>query len=277
MNEFKELPKLLNIKKPLLFFDLETTGPAISFDRVIEIAYMKIFPNGRVVKDDLLMNPECEISEESTEIHGIKNNDIQGKPTFREKAQELWEVFNNCFYSGYNIVNFDLPILRREFLRVGLDFAYKYDQIIDSKFILQYMEPRSLSNTYRFYFRKELPNALKSSKTMTEVEAAMKILLKQVKKYDEIKDIAFINEIHKNKDIDKVYSNTTKKFYWKNGETYFAFSRYKDKALSKIAESDRAWMEWLLTADFPNDLKHIVAKSLKACEGKRKPIKAGKK
>jgi len=188
---------------------------------------------------------------------------LKGNPTFREKAQELWEILRGCYYGGFNITNFDLPLLRREFIRVGLDFDYSSNQIIDSKLILQYMEPRTLSYAYKYYCRKERSSRPNLNTAQVDVDAALEILGKQISKYSEIKDIEFINEIHKAKDPEKAYASSTRKFYWHEGKAYFSFSRYKDISLNRVAKLDPKFMKWLLASDFPEDLKHIVAKALK--------------
>jgi DNA polymerase III subunit epsilon len=109
--------KRLKLSKPLVIFDLETTGLVLSMDKIIEVAYIKIMPNGRILKDNLFLNPEMEISKEASEVHGITDADVANMPTFRDKAKEMWDVFNDCYYGGFNVVNFDLPMLKREFIR----------------------------------------------------------------------------------------------------------------------------------------------------------------
>jgi DNA polymerase-3 subunit epsilon len=169
--------KLIKLDKPLVIFDLETTGLAISIDKIIEIAYLKVMPNGVIFKGNIFLNPEMEIPQEAVAIHGITNEFLADKPTFKEKAQEIWETFNGCHYGGYNILNFDLLILRREFIRVGMDFDYSKAKIIDAKAIFHYMEPRTLSAAYKFYSDKELKD---SHSALADVEATAEIISKQL-------------------------------------------------------------------------------------------------
>ncbi len=266
-NNYKKLLKLLKIEKPLVIFDCETTGLSISSDKIIEIAYIKIWRDGRTKKERILLNPETRIPAETTAVHGIRNRDVKGKPTFRDKAQELWDIFNDCYYGGFNIMSFDLPILRREFVRVGMDFEYKQERIIDSKIIFSYMSPPTLSSAYAHYCHKEFK---RKNGALHDAEVAAEVLVKQMERYPEIRDSNFLRRVHQS-EIDD-YIDATRKFYWLNGETYFAFSKYKDRKLSDIVKKDKKFLEWILEADFSNDTKSIVRLAL---EGKiiEKPLK----
>jgi len=252
-----KINNLIKLDKPLVIFDIETTGLSLSIDKIIEIAYVKIFPDGRVVESDIYLNPEIKISEESMAVHGITDEQVAGKPTFKDVAQTLWGVFENSYYSGFNIINFDLPILRREFLRTGLDFHYDSTQIIDSKIIYNYMEPRTLSAAYRHYCNKEHYDA---HSALADVKATREILEAQLEKYAEIRDWGFINKIHKT-DLDRFVDND-RKFYWRDSEAHFSFSKYRDVSLSKVAGTDPGFLQWILTADFSEETKNIVKKAL---------------
>lgn len=252
-----KINKLIKLDKPLIFFDLETTGLAISADRIIEIAYVKIMPNGITLSGDIFLNPQADISKESSEIHGMTNADLRDKPTFKQKAQEIWEIFNNCYYAGFNIMNFDLPMLRREFLRVGMDFDYAQSKIIDSKIIFHFMEPRTLSAAYKFYCNKEHK---KAHSALADIQATVKILNKQLVKYKEARDWDFIYKIHHLSD-DR-YVDNERKFYWRNGQAYFTFSKYRDTALEEVVKKDPEFLEWILSAGFSEETKNIVKKAL---------------
>jgi DNA polymerase III subunit epsilon len=155
-NKFAKIAEILNLDKPLVVFDIETTGPKISTDKIIEIAYLKYWSNGRVKEDNIFLNPEMSIGQEAGTVHGINSEDLKTKPRFKDKAQELFDIFNDCYYGGFNIINFDLPLLRREFVRVGMDFEYSTDRIIDAKEIFRFLEPKNLSAAYRHYCRQEI-------------------------------------------------------------------------------------------------------------------------
>jgi DNA polymerase-3 subunit epsilon len=256
-NYLEKIPKLLELKKPLIIFDLETTGLIMSTDRIIEIAYLKIFPDGRVIRDDLFLNPEMNITAEASAVHGLKNEDVAMMPKFKEKAAELWEVFRDCYYSGFNVVGFDLPLLKREFLRFGYDFVYVKKDIIDAKQIYHFMEPRTLSAAYKFYCGKEHIDA---HSAIADVEVTAEILEKQLETYREVADWEFINKIHTAND-DK-YVDNERKFYWREGEAYFTFSKFRDQSLESVARTEPGFLNWILTADFSEEVKSIVRKAM---------------
>ncbi len=255
--ELKSIVKLLKLDRPLVIFDLETTGLSLTSDRIIEIAYLKISPDGKTKEKDMFLNPEIKISDESSQIHGLTNKDVDNKPAFKERAQEIWDDFDNCFYSGFNVSGFDLPLLKREFLRVGNDFEYATGDIIDAKTIYHYMEPRTLSAAYNFYCNKKHDDA---HNALADVEVTAEILLKQLEKYNEIQDQNFLAEIHN--PSDGRYVDNDRKFYWRDGEAYFSFSKYKDEALAKIVESNPEFLRWILGANFSEETKNIVSKAL---------------
>ncbi len=257
LKHLQKIAKLLNLNKPLIVFDLETTGLNLQLDRIIEIAYLKIFPSGQATSEQILVNPETEIPKEASAIHGITNETIKNKPPFRQIAQEIWEIFNNCHYSGFNIINFDLPLLKREFLRTGINFDYTRKDIIDAKVIFHYMEPRTLSAAYRFYCGKEHSDA---HQALADVQVTAEILASQLEKYSEIQDWNFLHKIH-NPNEDRFVDNE-RKFYWRNGEAYFAFSQYRDQPLAKIARLDPNFLRWILKANFSEETKNIARKAL---------------
>ncbi|OGY68699.1 MAG: hypothetical protein A3B94_01965 [Candidatus Jacksonbacteria bacterium RIFCSPHIGHO2_02_FULL_43_10] len=252
-----KIPKLIKLDKPLVIFDLETTGLSVNLDRIVEIAYLKIRPDGATFKGDLLLNPEMPIPAEASAIHGITDEKVKGQPSFKDKAEELWEVFKDAHYSGFNVFGFDLPILKREFLRVGLDFNYADARVIDAKIIYHHMEPRTLSAAYKFYCQKEHAEA---HNALADVEAAAKILAKQLEKYSEARDWDFIYKIHHPSD-DRFVDND-RKFYWRSGQAHLAFSKHKDRLLAEVAEKDPGFLNWILSADFSQETKDIVRKAL---------------
>jgi len=256
-DNYKKITEFLKLDKPLVIFDLETTGLSLNMDRVIELAYLKIEPNGRIMKDDIFLNPETKISDESTAIHGLTNEQLADKPFFRDKAGELWEIFGDCYYGGFNAVNFDLPMLKREFLRVGRDFSYTSDDVIDSKQIYHFMEPRTLSAAYKFYCGKKHADA---HNALADVEATAEVLLQQLEKYEEARSLDFIRKM--NKADSERWVDNDRKFYWRDGEAYFAFSKHKDEPLARVAETDPGFLQWILSADFSEETKNIVSRAL---------------
>jgi len=255
--KIKKITELISLDKPLVIFDLETTGLSVNLDRIVEIAYLKIMPDGRVLKDDWLINPEMEIPAEAFAIHGISDEKVKDQPTFKEKSEELYEIFKDCYYGGFNVFNYDLPILKREFLRVGIDFDYTSAKIIDSQKIYHYMEPRTLAAAYKFYCEKEHVDA---HSALGDVEATAKILVKQLEKYSETRDWDFIYKIHHA--ADDRFVDSDRKFYWRGGEAFFAFSKHKDRSLADVAEKDPGFLNWLMSADFSEETKEIARKAL---------------
>jgi len=255
--EYKKIHKLLKLDKPLVIFDIETTGISLSSDKIIEIAYIKIWGDGKIKKENLMLNPETEISEEAITIHGIKNEDVADKPTFKDKARELWDVFSGCYYGGFNILDFDLLVLRREFIRVGMDFTYSNKQVIDSKKIYNYMAPPNLASAYDYYCRRRLTIR---KNIMEHTEAAAEIMAQQIERYKEVRDWSFINRIHEPNDDFRV--DNIRKFYWEKGEACFAFSKYQGKALSWVAENDPEFLRWILESDFTEQTKNMIRLAL---------------
>lgn len=257
-SNYKKIAKLLNLDKPLIVFDIETTGLAISSDKIIQIAYIKIWPDGREKKEEEMLDPEIIIPREASMIHGIKNSDVRGKPKFRDRTQLLWDTFSDCYYGGFNIMEFDLPILRREFIRCGMDFEYKETQIIDSRRIFHRMVPRTLAAAYKYYCSKETKH---NHTALKDAEISAEILLKQLEEYSEVRDWSFVNKIHSTTEPDFV--DNGRKFYWQHGEAHFAFSKHKDKSLNQVKEENPEFLKWLLGADFSDETKNIVRQALK--------------
>src|SRR6187431_1270751 len=171
----------LNLKNPICFFDLETTGINISNDRIIEIGVLKMMPSGEVIRKANLVNPTIPISEESSMIHGIRNEDVRDKPTFKELAKDYAKFFEGADLGGFNIMKFDVPMLVEEFLRVNVEFDYERKKIIDAQKIFHLMEKRTLGAAYKFYCDKSLEN---SHTAEADAEASMEVLLAQVARYD---------------------------------------------------------------------------------------------
>lgn len=257
MPKTKKITDLILLDKPLVIFDLETTGLSVNLDRIIEIAYLKIMPDGRISKGDLLLNPEMNIPAEAFAVHGISDDKVKDQPTFKAEAGELYEIFNDCYYSGFNVLSYDLPMLKSEFLRSGREFDYANAKIIDAKVIYHYMEQRTLAAAYKFYCKKE---HIKAHNALADVEVTAKILIKQLEKYSETRDWDFIYKIHHS--ADDRFVDTDRKFYWRHGQAYFAFSKHKDRSLADIAEKDPGFLEWIISADFSEETKNIVRNAL---------------
>lgn len=248
---------LLKLNKPLIIFDLEATGLSINIDKVIEIAYNKIFPDGSVFKDVKRINPGIKIPQEAIEIHGITDKDVKNCPLFQKVADELWGVFEDSDYGGFNITGFDLPLLAKEFKEAGRNFNYHKNRVVDSKVIFHYMEPRDLAAALKFYCDKEHQDA---HSAMADVEATVNVLEEQLKKYPSAGEWDFLEKIHAEK-ADR-FVDPDKRFYWRDGAAHFNFSKHKDRELKEIVLEDSGFLEWILGADFGEEVKEIVRGAL---------------
>jgi DNA polymerase-3 subunit epsilon len=245
----------LGLERPIIFFDTETTGLNIQNDRIIQLAYMKYLPDSDKCSQEILyFNPEMPIPPFATAVHGITDDQVQDAPLFKDKAKELLEIFSNCFYSGFNIAGFDLLLLRQEFSRAGENFSYQNADIIDSKTIFHNFEQRNLASAYSFYCNKEHAEA---HDAMADTRVSAEVLAAQIDRYgaEEIKQVQ-INSTQDNFDIDG-------RFYWKDGQLYFSFSKHRHRSLAEVAEKEPTFLDWMLAQDFSDEVKGAVKGALK--------------
>lgn len=252
----------LNLKIPLCFFDLETTGTTITVDRIVEIAVIKLMPNGEVIEKSNLVNPTIPIPAESTAVHGITNEDVAGMPTFKELAKDYARFFEGADLSGFSIINFDVPMLVEEFLRAGVDFDYSRKRILDSQRIFHLMEKRNLSAAYKFYCDKTLED---SHTAEADTRASMEVLLAQVARYEnqEVTD-TMGNKIGVLKnDPDDLHKLTASKMIDlagrmqlnQQGEPIFNFGKHRGKKVLAVLKEEPAYYDWMMNGDFPLDTK----------------------
>lgn len=252
----------LNLKSPLCFFDLETTGINITNDRIIEIAVIKMMPNGEILRKSNLLNPTIPISPESTAIHGIKDSDVADKPTFKEVAKDYARFFEGCDLAGFNVLKFDIPLLVEEFLRAGVDFDYARKRIVDSQRIFHLMEKRTLSAAYKFYVAEDMVDAHSAE---ADTEASMKVLLAQIERYDG-QDVTDglgkkVGEIRN--DMDSLHKLTGAEMVDlagrivrnQKGEEVFNFGKHKGKAVSVVLKEEPSYYDWMMNGDFALDTK----------------------
>jgi DNA polymerase-3 subunit epsilon len=252
----------LNLKVPLCFLDLETTGVNISQDRILEIAVIKVMPNGEVLRKSDVLNPTIPISKESTAIHGISNEDVKDKPSFKDVAKEYARFFEGADLSGFNIIKFDVPVLVEEFLRAGIDFDYGRKKIIDAQKIYHMMEKRNLAAAYQFYCNKELED---SHTAEADTQATMEVLLAQIEKYENqpvtdgmgnsigvIKnDMEELNRLTSSAIIDlagRMVRND-------KGEAIFNFGKHRSKPVLDVLKGEPSYYDWMMNGDFPLDTK----------------------
>ena len=252
----------LNLKVPLCFFDLETTGTQITKDRIIEIAVIKIMPNGEVVKKTNRLNPTIPIPAGSSAIHGIYDQDVADKPTFKEVAKDYARFFEGCDLAGFNVLKFDVPILVEEFLRAGVEFDYDRKKIIDAQRIYHLMEQRNLSAAYRFYCNKELTNAHSAE---ADAEATMDIFLAQVQRYDQQPVTDSLGNplgVIQN-DMEALHLLTTSNMIDlagrmvrnENGEPTINFGKHKNKTVVQVLKEEPSYYDWVMKGDFSLDTK----------------------
>ena len=182
----------LNLKNPIVFFDLETTGTNINADRIVEICYLKVYPNGNEEAKTLRINPGMHIPEESSKIHGIYDEDVIDCPTFKEVAKDIAKDIEGCDLAGFNSNRFDIPVLAEEFLRADVDIDMSKRKFIDVQVIFHKMEQRTLSAAYKFYCEKNLEDAHTAE---ADTRATYEVLKAQLDRYPELKnDMAFLSE-----------------------------------------------------------------------------------
>jgi len=245
----------LELKKPIIFFDLETTGINIAKDRIVEISILKVFPNGNKESKTWLVNPEMEIPKEASDIHGITNEKVVTEPTFNELASKVSEMIAGCDLAGFNSNRFDIPLLAEEMLRAEVDFDMKDRVAIDVQVIFHKKEERTLSAGYQFYCGKSLDNAHSAE---ADTMATYEILLAQLDKYDDLENnVEFLNE----------YSTFNKRAdfagfiqFDEDENEIFTFGKYKGKKVSDVLKRDKGYFSWIQNADFPLYTKKVLVK-----------------
>ncbi|WGH75825.1 exonuclease domain-containing protein [Tenacibaculum tangerinum] len=243
----------LNLTKPIVFFDLETTGINIAKDRVVEISILKVFPNGNKESKTWLVNPEIEIPIEASEIHGITNEKVVTEPTFKELAPQINELIKDADLAGFNSNRFDIPLLAEELLRAGIDFDMSNRKAVDVQTIFHKKEQRTLSAGYQFYCGKELVGAHGAE---ADTNATYEILLAQVEKYDDLE-----NSVEALSD----FSTHGKRadfagFILFNDENQeiFSFGKYKGRTVEEVLKENPGYNAWIQNADFPLYTKKVL-------------------
>lgn len=243
----------LNLKNPLVFFDLETTGVNIVSDRIVEISLVKVFPNGKEETKTRRINPEMPIPAEATAIHGITDEDVKDCPTFKSVAKSLAALIEGCDLAGFNSNRFDIPLLAEEFLRAGVNIDFSKRKFVDVQTIFHKMEQRTLSAAYKFYCDKNLENAHTAE---ADTLATYEILKAQLDHYPDLKnDIAFLSE----------YSSFTnnvdfagRMVYNDKGEEVFNFGKHKGRLVSDVLRDEPGYYSWIMQGDFPLNTKNVL-------------------
>lgn len=239
----------IELQRPLAFIDLETTGINLGTDRIVEIAIVKIMPDGSRLVKRKLINPEMPIPGESTAVHGITDEMVKDAPTFRQAANEIKQFLENCDISGYNSNKFDIPLLVEEFLRVGLDLKTDGRKLLDVQKIFHMMEPRTLSAAYRFYCQKELIDAHSAEADAT---ATWEVLDAQIARYPALGNT--IESVFKVIGEDEVV-DFARRMVVQNGKVVFNFGKHKGKEVEWVLRNERSYYDWMMQGDFPQHTK----------------------
>ena len=243
----------LKLEKPIVFFDLETTGVNIATDRIVEISILKVFPNGNKESKTWLVNPEIEIPQEATDVHGITNEKVVTEPTFKELAQTVNDMIAGCDLAGFNSNRFDIPLLAEELMRVGIDFDMNNRKAIDVQVIFHKKEQRTLGAGYQFYCGKELEGAHGAE---ADTNATYEILLAQVDKYKDLgNSVEALSE----------FSTHGKRadfagFILMNDDDQeiFSFGKYKGRTVEDVLKENPGYNNWIQNADFPLYTKKVL-------------------
>lgn len=256
----------LNLKRSIVFFDLETTGLNPSADRIVEISLLKVSVDGTETQRTWLLNPEMPVSKEAAAVHGYTDEFLADKPTFREKAAEIANFIGGSDLAGYNILKFDVPMLVEEFLRVGYDFDIKGRDLIDVQNIFMKMEPRTLKGAYRFFCHAELEGAHGAT---ADTKATFEVLKAMLDRYqgvnyedgrgnisegpkNDMKQLAEFSTHHRNADLSGQI------IYDEEGKEVFQFGKYKGRRVEDIFRREPQYYDWMMKGDFPLYTKKLI-------------------
>ena len=245
----------LNLKNPIIFFDLETTGVDIMRDRIVELSLIKVYPNGAEEVKSRRLNPERHIPEEATAVHGITDADVKDAPTFKQVAKDLARIFEGCDVAGFNSNRFDSPLLEEEFLRAGVDFDFSKRRFIDVQTIFHKMEQRTLIAAYKFYCGKNLEDAHSAE---ADTRATYEVLKAQLDRYPNLEnDVAFLSEFSShNKNVDLA----GRMIYNDDKVEVFNFGKHKGRPVEEVLKKEPSYYGWMMQGDFPLNTKKMLTR-----------------
>lgn len=252
----------LNLRNPLIFFDLETTGVNAAKDKIVEISYIKVYPNGKEESNTIRINPGRHIPEEATAVHHITDDDVKNCPSFKDVAKDLSRVFEGCDIAGFNSNRFDLPLLVEEFLAAGVNIDMTKRKFIDVQTIFHKMEQRTLVAAYKFYCGKNLEDAHSAD---ADTRATYEVLKAQLDRYPSLQnDVNFLSEFStQNKNVDfagRIIYND------KNVEV-FNFGKHKGCPVEEVFRTiDRGYYDWMMQGDFPQNTKNVITNIKLRCK-----------
>ena len=273
----------LNLQKPLVIFDLETTGLDIVKDRIIQISYIKVFPDGRDERGNYLVNPEKPIPDVVVQLTGISNEDVQGQPTFKEIAQTINKIFADSDIAGYNSNHFDVPLLAEEFLRANIDFDFSKRNMIDVQTIYHKMERRNLAAAYKFYCGRKMEEDFTAHRADEDTEATYRVLQGELDMYtaerqeeperilqNDMKFLAEFSRMNNNVDFagrivwGELKDRAGKNILDKDGNPImtemFNFGKYKGTPVTTVLNIDPGYYSWIMQGDFTNNTKQVLTR-----------------
>lgn len=278
----------LNLTKPLVIFDLETTGLDMVKDRIIQISYIKVMPNGQEERGDYLVNPEMPIIPLITQLTGISDEDVKDKPTFKQLAKTLSDKFTGCDFAGFNSNYFDIPLLAEEFLRAGIDFDFSKCRLIDACTIFKKMERRNLASAYKFYCGRKMEDDFEAHRADQDTEATYRVLMGELDRYTEEKQRELGEDpegrvLENNMDCLAEFSKSNNnvdfagRFVWgeakdSQGNTivdsegkpvlteYFNFGKHKGKPVAEVLRFEPSYYAWMLSGEFTYNTKQVLTR-----------------
>jgi len=260
----------LKLNKPLVIFDLETTGLDLVKDRVIQLSYIKVYPDGHEERGNELVNPEKTIPDEVVQLTGISNDDVKDKPTFKQLATKLSAVFTGADIAGFNSNHFDVPLLAEEFLRAGIDFDFSKCRLIDACTIFKKMEQRNLAAAYKFYCGRKMEDDFEAHRADQDTEATYRVLMGELDKYapgaNEDPEKVLENDMQALADFSKQNDNVdfAGRIVWaevKGQRTeVFNFGKHKGVPVAEVLRFDPGYYSWILGGDFTYNTKQVLTR-----------------
>ena len=245
----------LNLVKPIIFFDLETTGTDISKDRIVEICFIKVYPDGRELEYSKRINPEMHIPEGASAVHGIYDADVKECPVFKEVAKEIAKEFEGCDVAGFNSNRFDLPLLAEEFLRVGVDIDLSRLRAVDVQVLYHKREPRTLAAAHKFFCGTEFDNA---HSALADTRATYNVLKAMVGHYSDMSND--IDALSKESAFTNNVDFAGRIVYDAEGKEVFNFGKYKGMPVDAVLDRDPGYYGWMMNGDFPLNTKQVLTR-----------------
>lgn len=263
----------MNLTNALVVLDLEATGTWIAKDKIIELAMVKSFPDGNRETFYRKINPGIPIPPVITQLTGLKDADVQDAPVFKDVAADIIAFIGRSDLAGFNVERFDLPLLEREMTEAGIKFEWQQLKIYDAQKIYHLNEKRDLSAAYEFYCRKKLDNA---HSALADTEATLEILQAQVSQYGENGNLTSLAKFDYDNPVE--FFDLERRFRWWNGKLYMMFGKYaKQYSLQDLVKKDKAYLEWIISADFSQEVKDLVQNALNGEYPSPDSLSSGKK